>query len=52
LLFVLLLGQTLRIVAGDTIALVWLVWASISSVLGAVSALVLAPRRRLERSII
>jgi predicted anti-sigma-YlaC factor YlaD len=52
LAFVLLMGQTLRIVAGDTTALVWLVWASISSVLGAVSALVLAPRRRLERRIV
>jgi hypothetical protein len=50
LVFVLLIGQTLRMVAGDTAALVWLLWAVISSVFGAASALVLAPRRRLERS--
>jgi hypothetical protein len=50
LVFVLLIGQTLRMVAGDTPALVWLLWAVISSVFGAASALVLAPRRRLERS--
>jgi predicted anti-sigma-YlaC factor YlaD len=52
LVFVLLIGQTLRMVAGDTAALVWLVWAVISSVFGAASALVLASRRRLERSIV
>ena len=50
--FVLLIGQTLRILVGDSAALVWLLWASISSVLGAASALVLASRRRLERSIV
>jgi hypothetical protein len=50
--FILLIGQTLRIMAGDTAALAWLLWAVISSVLGAASALVLAPRRRLERSIV
>jgi hypothetical protein len=48
--FVLLIGQTLRMVAGDTAALAWLLWAVISSVFGAASALVLASRRRLERS--
>jgi predicted anti-sigma-YlaC factor YlaD len=52
LVFVLLVGQTLRMVAGDTAALAWLLWAVVSSVFGAASALVLAPRRRLERSIV
>ena len=52
LVFVLLIGQTLRMVAGDTAALVWLLWAVITSVFGAASALVLASRRRLERSIV
>jgi len=50
LVFVLLIGLTLRIVAGCTAALLWLVWAVITSILGAASALVLASRRRLERS--
>ena len=50
--FVLLMGQTLRIVAGDTAALACFLWALVSSVLGAASALVLAARRRLERSIV
>jgi hypothetical protein len=50
--FVLLICQTLRMVAGDTAALAWLLWAVISSVFGAASALVLAPRRRPERSIV
>jgi hypothetical protein len=50
LVFVLLIGQTLRVVAGDTAALAWLLWAVISSVLGAASALVLASHRRFERS--
>jgi predicted anti-sigma-YlaC factor YlaD len=50
LVFVLLIGQTLRMVAGDTAALAWLLWAVVSSVFGAASALLLAPRRRLERS--
>jgi anti-sigma factor RsiW len=50
--FVLLIGQTLRILEGDSAAMVWLAWASISSVLGAAAALVLATRRRLERSTI
>lgn len=50
--FVLLIGQTLRMVAGDSVALAWLAWALISSVFGAASAVVLASRRRLERSIV
>jgi hypothetical protein len=50
--FVLLIGQTLRILVGDSAALVWLGWALISSVLGAASGLVLGARRRLERSIV
>jgi|KBSMisStaDraftv2_1062788.scaffolds.fasta_scaffold1217864_2 predicted anti-sigma-YlaC factor YlaD len=50
--FVLLIGQTLATAVGDSAALAWLVWASISSVLGAACALVLASRRRLERSIV
>ena len=49
-IFVLLIGQTLRMVAGSTAALVWLIWAVITSILGAASALVLASRRRPERS--
>ena len=52
LAFALLMGQMLRILAGDSAALVWLVWALFSSVLGAGSALLLASRRRLERSIL
>ena len=51
-IFVLLIGQTLRMVAGNTAALIWLLWAVMSSVFGAASALVLAPRHRLERSIV
>jgi anti-sigma factor RsiW len=50
--FVLLVGQMLRTMVSEDAALVWLVWASISSVLGAACALVLASRRRLERSIV
>ncbi len=50
--FVLLVGQMLRTVVSDDAALAWLVWASISSVLGAACALVLASRRRLERSMV
>jgi predicted anti-sigma-YlaC factor YlaD len=50
--FVLLTGQALRTLAGDSAALAWLGWALISSVLGAASAVVLASRRRLERSIV
>ena len=50
--FVLLTGQTLRMVAGDWVALAWLGWALISSVLGGASAVVLASRRRFERSIV
>ncbi len=50
--FVLLTGQTLRMVLGDNAALAWLGWALISSVFGAASALVLASRRRFERSIV
>jgi predicted anti-sigma-YlaC factor YlaD len=49
LVFVLLIGQTLRMLVGDSAALTWLLWAAISSVLGAASALVLVSRRRLER---
>jgi predicted anti-sigma-YlaC factor YlaD len=49
---VLLIGQTLRILEGDSAALVWLAWASISSVLGTGAALILASRRRLERSMV
>jgi len=51
LVFLLIAAQTLRVLMGDSAALVWLLWAAISSLLGAVSALLLAPRRRLERSI-
>ena len=47
-----LMGQMLRMLVGDAAALAWLVWASISSVLGTASALVLASRRRLERRIV
>ena len=50
--FVLLVGQTLSAAVSDSAALAWLVWASLSSVLGAACALVLASRRRLERSIV
>jgi len=50
--FVLLIGQALRVVVGDSAALAWLGWAAISSVLGTASALVLASRRRFERSIV
>jgi predicted anti-sigma-YlaC factor YlaD len=50
--FVLLVGLALRIVAGNTAAVAWLGWALVTSVLGAASALVLASRRRLERSIV
>ena len=52
LAFVLLIGQTLLMVAGDSAALAWLVWAVISSMLGTASAIVLASRRRLERRIV
>jgi anti-sigma factor RsiW len=52
LVFVLVIGQTLRITAGYPAALVWLIWAVITSILGAASALVLASRRRPERSIV
>ena len=52
LAFILLIGQTLRMVAGDSAALAWLVWAVISSMLGTASAIVLASRRRLERRIV
>ena len=52
LVFVLVIGQTLRITAGYSAALVWLIWAVITSILGAASALVLASRRRPERSIV
>jgi hypothetical protein len=52
LAFVLIVGQTLRTLLGDSAALAWLVWAIVSSVLGTASALLLASRRRLERSIV
>ena len=52
LAFVLLMGQTLRTLVGDSAALAWLLWAVGSSVLGAASAVVLVSRRRLERSIV
>jgi len=42
----------LGLTAGDSAALAWLLWALISSMLGAGSALVLASRRRLERSFV
>jgi hypothetical protein len=45
----LLIGQILRMLVGDSAALVWLTWVVISSILGAASALMLASRRRLER---
>jgi len=48
--FVLLIGQTLRILEGDSAAMVWLAWAFVSSILGTAAALALAARRRLERS--
>ena len=51
-IFVVLMGQTLRILVGNSAALAWFLWASVSSVLGAASALVLASRRRIERSIV
>ena len=50
--FVLLIGQTLRILEGDYAAFVWLAWAFVSSILGTAAALALAGRRRLERSTI
>jgi anti-sigma factor RsiW len=50
--FVLLTGQILRMLAGDSAVLVWLSWVGISSILGAASALLLASRRRLERRIV
>jgi len=50
--FVLLIGQTLRILEGDSAAMVWLAWAFVSSILGIAAALALATRRRLERSTI
>jgi hypothetical protein len=48
--FVLLIGETLRMLAGDAAAVAWLLSAFFSSVLGAISAFVLVSRRRLERS--
>ena len=50
--FVLIVGQAVRLVVGDSAALAWLLWSAITSVLGAASALMLASRRRLERSIL
>jgi predicted anti-sigma-YlaC factor YlaD len=52
LALVLLVGQALRTLMGDSAVLAWLGWATISSILGAASALVLVSRRRLERSTI
>ena len=49
---VLLTAQILRMLAGDTAVLVWLVWVGISSILGTASALLLSSRRRLERRIV
>ena len=49
---VLLTAQILRMLAGDSAVLVWLVWVGISSVLGTASAMLLAPRRRFERRIV
>jgi predicted anti-sigma-YlaC factor YlaD len=49
---VLLTAQILRVLAGDSAVLVWLVWVGISSVLGAASAMLLASCRRLERRIV
>jgi anti-sigma factor RsiW len=49
---VLLTAQILRMLAGDSAVLVWLVWVGISSILGTASALLLASRRRLERRIV
>jgi anti-sigma factor RsiW len=50
--FVLLIGLALHTLVGDSAALAWFGWALVSSVLGAASAIVLASRRRLERSIV
>jgi predicted anti-sigma-YlaC factor YlaD len=49
---VLLTAQILRMLAGDSAVLLWLVWVGISSVLGTASAMLLASRRRLERRIV
>src|ERR1035438_8728797 len=46
--FVLLIGLTLRTLAGDTAALVWLGWALVSSWLGAGAPPVPAPRPALS----
>jgi predicted anti-sigma-YlaC factor YlaD len=51
-IFVVLMGQTLRVLVGNSAALAWFLGASVTSVLGAASALVLASRRRIERSIV
>ena len=46
-------GATLRMLWGDSAALAWLLWATLSSLLGAAAALVLtATRRRFERRIV
>ena len=52
LIFVLFTAQVLRLLAGDSAALWWLLWAAITSLLGVASGLALASRRRLERSMI
>jgi anti-sigma factor RsiW len=52
LIFVLFTAQVLRLLAGDSAALWWLLWAAITSLLGVASGLALASRRRFERSLI
>ena len=52
LAFVLIVAQALRSLMGDSAALGWMLWAVMSSVFGTAAALVLASRRRLERSIV
>jgi predicted anti-sigma-YlaC factor YlaD len=49
--FVLLMGQTLRVLVGDSAALAWLLWALVSSVLAPLQPWCW-PRARLERSIV
>lgn len=50
--FVLTVGQMLRVFLGDSVALGWIVFAVISSVFGAAAGLVLGSRRGMERSIV
>jgi hypothetical protein len=49
--FVLLMGQTLRVLVGDSAALAWLLWALVSCVLAPLQPWCW-PRARLERSIV